>query len=176
LWNVRACHRALPLELGTNFYDWTRSQLGGVTWSLLITTSIYPFQSLIIHQHARRTSRFRITLTLPPILPQMSRIVSHCKTVPFCCGGPVGNCSRPLGRVWITEGLNWDQEAQVETSGQLHPLKQEEPIPWAIHMWISPYADEHSRVRLNEPDGEGYINANWVPMPHGKLIITQGPL
>jgi protein tyrosine phosphatase len=43
-------------------------------------------------------------------------------------------------------------------------------------MFTPNYADEHSRVHLNDPEGDGYINANWVPLPRGRAIITQAPL
>jgi protein tyrosine phosphatase len=43
-------------------------------------------------------------------------------------------------------------------------------------MFVPSHADEHSRVRLADQNGEGYINANWVPLPQGSMIITQGPL
>lgn len=43
-------------------------------------------------------------------------------------------------------------------------------------MFLHFHVDEHSRVRLSDQSDEGYINANWVPLLHGSLIITQGPL
>ena len=107
----------------------------------------------------------------------MQRPGAHRPPLPPLLNRRGNQQSRPGERVLVAAGLDGDQEAQVEAAGQLHNGKQEESLPRAIHMLGCCYVDEHSRVKVEEMSEEGYINANWIPLPQDRrLIITQGPL